>query len=74
MEYRLIGDGDGPLRSSLERRVIGLLSSRKMTSREVAEGIGASIGSVRNLLTRLVGRGDVYVVWIDGRERVYRAT
>ena len=71
MVYRVIGDGSEPLRTALERRVAEVLRAGSLTSREIAERSGAPVGSVRNLLTRLVARGDARVVMINGRERVY---
>lgn len=71
MVYRLIGDGNAPLRSGLERRVLELLGDGSATSRLLSDGTGAPIGSVRNLLTRLMSRGEIRIVMINGRERLY---
>ncbi|MFY9233194.1 MAG: AAA family ATPase [Fimbriimonadaceae bacterium] len=73
MEYRLIGSGDIPLRSPLERRALVALSYDDLNSRELSESLGAPIGSVRNMLTWMIGAGKVRVKWLDGRERVYSA-
>jgi len=73
MVYRLAGDGRRPLRTYLDRSIVEALRAGARTARDVAERTGAPVGSVRNLLTRLVARGDVRVIMTDGRERIYGA-
>lgn len=71
MQYELVGEGDKPLNTPLEDQILELLSVKSLTAREIAEEIGASVASVRNVMTKLIAKSHAHVRSIDGRERTY---